>query len=223
MGMINSVIENFTNTYNNSVLSTMVILTVLLVVCCLAAYEFFIYRVVSHRTFYSKSFNISIAVIPFFISTIIMCLQSNLVITLGTIGALAIIRFRTAIKDPVDMIYVLWSIHIGITCGCQLYELAIITSLVVTVVMLILEKVSFGKAPHILVVHCAADKSDEVDKIIKENTKSFRVKSRNFTNKGLDLVVEISVKDSKELTDKLLQVKEIERFSVLEYDSEDMF
>ena len=77
-------------------------------VAILAIYEFFVYRIVSHRSFYNKSFNITTAILPFFISSIILCLQSNLVITLGTIGALAIIRFRTSVKDPVDMLYLLW-------------------------------------------------------------------------------------------------------------------
>jgi hypothetical protein len=58
-------------------------------------------------------------------------LQSNIVITLETIGALAILRFGTAVKVPVDMLYLLWEIHIGITCGCQLYEIAVLTILVI--------------------------------------------------------------------------------------------
>ena len=70
-------------------------------VLILSIYKFVIYRLVSHRAFYNRAFHICIAVLPFFISTIILCLQSNLVITLETIGALAIIRFRTAVKDSV--------------------------------------------------------------------------------------------------------------------------
>jgi hypothetical protein len=87
----------------------------------LSAYIFLIYRFVSKKSFYSKQFNLTLAIIPFFIATIIMTLQSNLIITLGTIGALAIIRFRTAIKDPMDMVYLLWAVHIGITCGAGQY------------------------------------------------------------------------------------------------------
>ena len=80
----------------------------------LSFYEYNVYKKLSHRACYSKAFHTGITMIPFFISTIILCLQSNLIITLGTIGALAIIRFRTAVKDPIDMIYILWAIHIGI-------------------------------------------------------------------------------------------------------------
>ena len=109
MNLIQSVLNNIASTYSNDAVSTKIILSVLLMVLALSVYEFIVYRLVSHRNFYNRSFNISISVLPFFIATIILCLQSNLVITLGTIGALAIIRYRTAVKDPVDMIYILWS------------------------------------------------------------------------------------------------------------------
>ena len=102
------VFENIFNMYSNESITTVTIVSVLLMVLFLAVYEFLVYRFVSHRSFYNKSFNITIAILPFFISTIILCLQSNIIITLGTIGALAIIRFRTAIKDPVDMLYLLF-------------------------------------------------------------------------------------------------------------------
>ena len=129
-----NIFENIIGSYSNESVSTVTIASVLLVSALLAIYEFFIYRFVSHRAFYNKSFNITIAILPFFISTIILCLQSNIVITLGTIGALAIIRFRTSIKDPVDMLYLLWSVYIGIICGCQLYEVGVLTSILVTIV-----------------------------------------------------------------------------------------
>ena len=132
MSMIQNIIDRIAANYSNDAVSTGVILSVLLMVLVISVYEFMVYRLVSHRSFYNKAFNISIVVLPFFISTIILCLQSNLVITLGTIGALAIIRYRTAVKDPVDMLYILWSIHTGIVCGGRLYEGAVLTSLFVT-------------------------------------------------------------------------------------------
>ena len=112
MNIMGRVIENIFNTYTEPAVGTVQLLSVLLMVLAMAFYEFVVYRLVSHRAFYNKSFNICIVILPFFIATIVMCLQSNIVITLGTIGALAILRFRTAIKDPVDMLYLLWSVHI---------------------------------------------------------------------------------------------------------------
>lgn len=217
-----SIINRILNTFSNPAVSKSVILAVLLVTLGLAIYEFLVYRVVSHRAFYNKSFNISIVVLPFFIATIILCLQSNLVITLGTIGALAIIRYRTAVKDPVDMLYILWSIHTGICCGCQLYEVAVLTSHVVTIVLLLLEQLAFGQRPYVLVAHTGNDGEDAVIAALKECTKKYRIKSRNFTGKGMVFAIEFSAKDPKVLTQKLQTVEAIERFSVIEYDAEDI-
>ncbi len=170
-------------------------LSVLLVVLVLSVYEFLIYRYVSHRSFYNKQFNILITILPFFISTIILCLQSNIVITLGTIGALAIIRFRTAVKDPIDMLYILWSVYIGIICGCQLYEVAILTSIAVTIVLVVLENVKFGKLPCVVVIHCKDCEEKNITEILTKYAKRFKIKSRNYTSKGIDYAIEILLKN----------------------------
>ena len=226
MNLIQSVLNNIASTYSNDAVSTKIILSVLLMVLALSVYEFIVYRLVSHRNFYNRSFNISITVLPFFIATIILCLQSNLVITLGTIGALAIIRYRTAVKDPVDMIYILWSIHTGIICGCQLYEIAVLTSLVVTILLLAMEHFPFGRKPYILVIN--ADKNfyegseQKLSSVLKENTKSFKIKSRNYSDEFINLAIELSVKDPDALVQKLSAIDSIKRLSIVQYDAEDI-
>lgn len=215
------IIENIVSVYKYSGIETSIVYSVLLMVLLLSIYEFIVYRLVSHRAFYNRSFNICIAVLPLFISTIILSLQSNIVITLGTIGALAILRFRTAVKDPVDMLYLLWSVHTGITCGCQLYRVSILTSLAVTIMLICMEHISFGKRPVVLVIHCAPEAESSILERIKMHTRRFRVKSRNFTERGLDMVLELSVKDLGKLTDDIREAA-AERFSVIEYDSDDV-
>ena len=165
--MIN-LIENLLGTYSNESITTTTILSVLIMVFFLSVYEFVIYRFVSHRSFYNKSFNITVAILPFFISAIILCLQSNIVITLGTIGALAIIRFRTAVKDPVDMLYLLWSVFIGIICGCQLFEVGLLTSIIVTLVLLLLEHLTFGRKPYVLILHSEKDVEEDLVKLFED-------------------------------------------------------
>lgn len=216
---MNEIIENITNSYSNSILTSNVIISVLIVTLILSIYEFLVYRFVSHRSFYNKSFNISITVMPLFISTIILCLQSNVIVTLGAIGILAIIRYRTAVKDPVDMLYILWSVHIGIICGCRLYEIAIITSIVVTILLIVLEHLTMGKRPYILLIHT---KEDVAANIIKKHTKKYTIKSRNYTSNGIDYTFELSVKDINKLTAELRKSKAIERFSVIEYSADDI-
>ena len=215
-----NIFENILNNYSNQAVPLDTILSLLLVVLGLSIYEFFVYRYVSHRAFYNKSFNISIAILPFFISTIIVCLQTNVIITLGAVGALAMIRFRTAVKDPVDMIYILWSIYIGVIAGCMLYEVAIVTSLIVTILLVILERLSKGKKPYILIIHSKDDL--DFNSILKPLTKRFRIKSRNYTSNGVDYAIEVSIKDITSLTDSLKKNKLVSKFSLIEFDADDI-
>ena len=200
------------------------IISVLLMTLIMSVFEFVVYRSVSRRYIYNKQFHIAILVIPFFIGSIVMALQSNIVITLGTIGALAIIRFRTAIKDSVDMIYLLWSIFIGITCGCRLYESCILTSLMVAAILLAVELLTgkLFKNPYLLILNCDKDIENELNDLIRKYSRHLRLKSRNYTGKGIDYVYELSVSSPKELSDKLNEVKGVNRFSLLEYDSNDI-
>lgn len=223
MGLIQAMLNHITESFQNQEITSSTLLSVLLVVCILALYEFIVYQIILHRSLYNKAFNISIAILPLFISTIILCLQSNLVITLGTIGALAIIRFRTAVKDPVDLIFILWAIHIGITCGCQLYEVAIVTSLLATIVLIVLNRISIGMKSHILVIHCqSANDEAAIIALLKSHAKKYRVKSRNHTEKGMDFVFEITTKECGLLAAELENQTAVERFSLMEYDSDDI-
>ena len=215
-------LENIINSYSNASMNTGTIISVLVMVAILAIYEFFVYRMVSHRSFYNKSFNITVAILPFFISTIILCLQSNLVITLGTIGALAIIRFRTSVKDPVDMLYLLWSVFIGIICGCQLFEVGVLTSIFVTVVLIALEHLNFGRKSFVLIVRSTEDIEADLIQIFKQRKISHKFKSRNYTSKGFDYAVELTYKKIQELNKELSQNERISKYSIVEYDADDI-
>ena len=218
-----SIWNNIVTHFENQEIYPTLILSVLFMVTILAVYEFFVYRMILRRSLYNMAFNICISVVPYFIAMIILCLQSNMIVTLGTIGALAIIRFRTAIKDPIDMIFLLWSIFIGISCGCQIYSMSIITSLVVTVVLLGLNYIKAGGRSHVLVVH-VSDMGDvaDIEKMVKEYSGKYRIKSRNVTRDGINIVFELFTKSSEELSKVLTAAKGIERFSLMEYDPDDI-
>ncbi|MBQ5444454.1 MAG: DUF4956 domain-containing protein, partial [Erysipelotrichaceae bacterium] len=155
MTLFTDIINSIFSTIGRDVAPLSTIIAVLLVTLVMSVYVFVVYRAVSHRAIYNKQFHVAILIIPFFIGSIVMALQSNIVITLGTIGALAIIRFRTAIKDATDMVYLLWSIFIGITCGCQLYESCILTSLMVTAILVVVNLLGgkIFKNPFIMVIN----------------------------------------------------------------------
>ncbi len=222
MSTLTKIINTIESNYSNSAVPTGVILSVLGMVFVLALYEFLVYRLISKRAFFNRAFNISICGLPFFIATIILCLQSNLVITLGTIGALAIIRYRTAVKDPVDMLYILWAIQTGIVCGCQLYEVGVLTSLVVTIVLLAFEHLNFGRRPYVLIAHSDSGDETELTAALKENAKSFKFKSRSYTKNGADYAVEFTTQDTQSLISRLNEMPDVSRFSVIDYDAEDL-
>ena len=212
--------------FKNDAFSGTAVASVLIVSVVIGFYEFCVYRVVSHRAFYNKSFHISLVALPPIIATIIMCLQSNSIITLGTIGALAIIRYRTAVKDPVDMIYMLWSVHTGITCGCQLYKVSALTSVVITLVLIVLNFVmpvfAGKKGEFTLVAYIDKSKENELISAVKAHSGRHRVKSRSFTQSGLCIVIELTSRDPAALTDAVNGLDSIEKFSLVEYDSEDI-
>lgn len=216
------IFENIINNYSNGSITTTIIFSVLLMTLLLAVYEFIVYRYVSHRTFYNKQFNITISVMPFFIATIVLCLQSNIIMTLGTIGALAILRFRTSVKDPVDMLYLLWSVYIGIICGCQLYEVAVLTSIIATLVLFGLENITFGKKPFVLILHSNNDIEKDLKETFNSEKISSKFKSRNYTEKGYDYAIEFTTKDIEALKKILSKNNEISKYSIMEYDADDI-
>ena len=109
--------KSFLEGFTGGDISTGRIAATLAVTALIALYIFVIYRVVTRKTFYSKTFNISLVALAVVTSAIILAMQSNLVISLGMVGALSIIRFRTAIKDPMDLVFLFWSISVGIRCN----------------------------------------------------------------------------------------------------------
>ena len=92
------------------------------ITCLIAVYIFFIYRVMTRKSFYSKSFNVSLVALSLITAAIILSIQSSVVISLGMVGALSIVRFRTAVKEPMDLVFLFWSISIGIICGAGLLD-----------------------------------------------------------------------------------------------------
>ena len=125
----NSFIARFTN----EDISVLQIFGVLCLVALISIYIFAVYRLITRKTFYSKNFNISIAALAMITAAIILAVQSNIVISLGMVGALSIVRFRTAVKDPMDLCFLFWSIAVGICCGAHMAEIAIILSVFMTI------------------------------------------------------------------------------------------
>lgn len=221
MSDLQLILANIQAGFHNKQIVAHDVIAVLLMVTVMAVYEFLVYRYISKRSFYSKQFNIALALLPYFIATIIMSLQSNLVITLGTIGALAIIRFRTAIKDPIDMVYLLWSTHIGIVCGTGLYEVGILTSVFATVLIIVLDLVPIKKASYLFIINADNLQSeDAILALVKNHVSYFKVKSRNLTKNKLDMIIELRTNKERVLMEGVSQVQGVLNSSLVSHDGE---
>ena len=200
------------------------IMATFLVTCALACYVFLIYRLVTRKSFYSKGFNVSLAALSVITAAIILAMQSNLVISLGMVGALSIVRFRTAIKDPMDLVFLFWSISIGIICGAGLYEVALVTSVAVTVFILVLDMIPVSRAPMMLVVNSSKmDDEQTVLDVVGKYAKSYKVKSRNLSKGRLDMVVELRVKDESGLVSEVAALDGMIGASLIAHDGEVTF
>lgn len=216
----NSFIARFTS----EDITVLQIFGVLCLVALISVYIFGVYRLVTRKTFYSKNFNISIAALAMITAAIILAVQSNIVISLGMVGALSIVRFRTAVKDPMDLCFMFWAIAVGICCGAHMAEIAIILSVFMTLLVFALDKIPMGRAPMILVVNMDdIDTELELVKKVKESCKYFKIKSRNIRENNCNLVIEVRVIEEYQLVQGVKAVKGVKNVSLVSHDGEAVF
>ena len=212
--------KSFLSQFNTD-LSTTSIVMALLITAIIAIYIFAVYRVVCRKAFYSRSFAISLPVVAMITASVIIAVQSSIVISLGMVGALSIVRFRTAVKDPMDLAFLFWSISVGIICGATLYEVAVEASILITIVMLGLHYVPNAKPALILLVNgTGADVQEAVKQVLEENTKWYQIKSRNVSASGMDMIVELKTKQEDTLAQKILAVPGVENATLMTHDGE---
>ena len=186
--------KSFLEGFASTEITTLTVVTALGVACLLALYIFFVYRVVTRKTFYSKNFNITLAGVTVITASLILTMQSSVVLSLGMVGALSIVRFRTAIKDSRDTVYIFWSIIVGICCGVGDYAVACIGSAVTFEVILLLGCI---KSDNRMLLIIRAHRSKQ-EPIKAQVYKLFRAKAplrvENTTEDTVELIYEITQK-----------------------------
>lgn len=215
-----SVLEGFAN----ADMPTSQVLTILAITFAIGLYIYFIYRLVNKSSLYDRSFHIAMAVISVVTAGIIIAMQSSIVISLGMVGALSIVRFRTAVKDAMDLLFLFWSIGEGIICGAGLFEIAVIVALMVTIGIFILEYIPVRKKPYLLILNGESDDYEsELTECLNKYGKDVKVKSRNLKNNGLDIICEIRTDKETELLTALKNIAGIKNISLLTHEGEVRF
>lgn len=211
----------FLEGYQTANITTTYVIVTLAITCLIGMYIFMVYRLTAKKIFYSLSFNISLVAVALITATIIFTIQSSIVISLGMVGALSIVRFRTAIKDPLDLVYLFWAISVGIICGAGLAQFAVLLSLVLTVAIVVLGKLKDIARPQILVVNSASSAIEqEVIAYCKKKCKKYKVKSRNINRGTYNIIIELSVDEENTIVTDIEKFENVMSVSLVSHDGE---
>ena len=196
----------------------------LLLALGLGLFIFLVYKKTYSGVMYSTSFGVTLIALTMISTLVILAVTSNVVLSLGMVGALSIVRFRTAIKDPMDLAFLFWSISIGIICGAGLAIIAVALSLILSLIVWIFNALPVAKAPMLLMVTVRnTDGEEAILSVINKYCKNATVKSRTFSSDQLDMVVEIRSKEEGKLAREIMNIESVTSVSVLAHDGEVTF
>ncbi|MDO5111691.1 MAG: DUF4956 domain-containing protein [Clostridia bacterium] len=192
----------------SSTLSPLQVLLTLGIALLVGLFIFFIYKKSFGGVMYSRNFNVSLVMLTLVTALMLMLINNNLTLSLGMVGALSIIRFRTAVKDPVDTVFMFWAVGEGIAIGTRFYDVAIISALCIGVILIVLSVTKIGSSSsYLLILHYHEGASQQVRAMMKQLPNS-RLKSKTVQRDGIELTLELRLKESETgFVEKLLRVE----------------
>ena len=210
----NSFLKNFMEAIS---LQTLIVSSIVSLIFAVGVY--IVYLLTCDKTIYSKKFNIAMSLMTVITSALVLAMQSNIVISLGMVGALSIVRFRTAIKEPKDLLFLFWSISNGIIIGAGVYSVAVVLAIVLSIALLIFELIPVKGKSMLLVVNLKNIEIEEkVEEILKNAKVKFSVKSKNVFKEKADIMYEISTKDDTELLKSLSKLENVTALNLIKQD-----
>lgn len=182
---------------------------------------YWVYKKTFSGMMYSRTFNISLISMTMVTALVITGVTSNIVLSLGMVGALSIVRFRAAIKDPMDIFYLFWSIAVGILCGAGLILLAITGSVFIALVLLVMTNKITEDVPYLLIVKYSNENAEKtVNDLLSKKLKKFAIKSKIASaNNGLEIVYELRLSDlDTSFVNEVNKVKDVNSAVMVSYD-----
>lgn len=180
---------------------------------------YFVYSKCFRGVVYSHNYNISFVIITMLTTVIILTISTNIVLSLGMVGALSIVRFRTAVKDPLDIVYMFWAIAAGIATGAKIYPIAIIGSIIVALVIFWLSKKSVRQMPYLLIVHYEEAAHPEVIRVLRK--LKYKLKSKTIRKDVCEMTVEITIKDDNTaFMNELNEIEQVRDVSLVSYNGD---
>ncbi len=204
-----------------SILDTILGLIVALVI---GLFIFLIYKKTLTGVMYSSGFALTLVGLSLVTTLVIMAVTSNVVLSLGMVGALSIVRFRAAIKEPVEIVFLFWSLAVGIVIGAGMIPLAAIGSAIIGVILLLFGNRKVRENPYILVITCRDDQAEgAVHQTLTQSVQHYNVKSKTVTATGIEFTVELRIKDaSTAFINQIQSIPDVESATLVSYNGEYM-
>lgn len=204
-----------------SVLDTVIGLAVALVI---GLFIFVVYKKTLTGVMYSSSFALTLVGLSLVTTLVIMAVTSNVVLSLGMVGALSIVRFRTAIKEPVEIVFLFWSLAVGIVIGAGMIPLAVIGSVIIGLILLLFANRKIHNNPYILVLNCKDEKAEEAALgILGKNTQHYIIKSKTLNASGIELTAELRTQNaSTAFVNEVMRLQGVENATLVSYSGEYM-
>ena len=190
----------------------------------LGLFIYFIYKLTYSGVMFSRSFGISLVVLSMISTFIILAVTSNVVLSLGMVGALSIVRFRSAIKDPLDIVYLFWSLSVGIVLGAKQYFLAILGSLIIGGILLLLSKMGRTGQDYIIILEFSDEKAEQnAVSVVKESSKRTSIKTKTITADTMEATYAVSLQGGEaDLVNKLKSIPGVEKAVLVSYNGDYM-
>ncbi len=196
----------------------------LAIALAIGLFIFLVYKKTLTGVMYSSGFALTLVGLSLVTTLVIMAVTSNVVLSLGMVGALSIVRFRTAIKEPVEIVFLFWSLAAGIVIGAGMIPLAIIGSVIIGVILLIFANRKIKNNPYILVMSCKNEKAEEaVLSILSSGVEHYIVKSKTINADGIELTAELRTKDATtSFVNRITDLPDVTNATLVSYNGEYM-
>lgn len=180
-----------------------------------------VYRKTYRGVLYSPSFTITLIMLTLITTPVVMCIKSDIALSMGMVGALSIVRFRTAVKDPLDTAYMFWALTMGILLGAGLYLIAVIVVLCISVLMFVLTFAKFTNPnAYLLVVHYDEYCEGAIQSELRRSVKSSKLRSKTLTRAGAEMTYEVRLSEHTEVVTRMLDIEGVHDATLVACQSE---
>lgn len=190
----------------------------------LGLFIFLIYKKSFTGVMYSTGFALTLVGLTLVTTLVIMAVTSNVVLSLGMVGALSIVRFRAAIKEPIEIVFLFWAIAVGIVIGAGMIPLAIIGSVIIGIILLLFANHKVRENPYILVLNCVDENTENLAlSLLEQCTQRYVVKSKTVSQAGIELTAELRTKDAgTAFVNRISELQGVKNATLVSYNGEYM-